>query len=47
MQQRPRAFYRVLLGQLSVGRVPEAGHYLERSWAAIFLLPAALPWCQP
>ncbi|KAL4419718.1 hypothetical protein ABPG75_006816 [Micractinium tetrahymenae] len=45
-QQRPRAFYRALLEQLSVGENLEAGHYLERSWAAIFSLPAALPRCQ-
>ncbi|KAL4425117.1 hypothetical protein ABPG77_008222 [Micractinium sp. CCAP 211/92] len=46
VQQRPRVFYKALLEQLSTGENPEAGHYLERSWAAIFLVPAALPRCQ-
>lgn len=45
-RQRPRSFYAALLSQLQAGPNPEAGHFLERSWASIFYLPAALPRCQ-
>jgi len=45
-RQRPRAFYATLLAQLAVGPDPEAGHFLERSWASMFYMPAALPRCQ-
>ena len=34
--QRPRAYYAALLDQLAVSQNPEAAHYMERSWAAIF-----------
>ena len=34
--QNPIPFYRKLLDQLIVGSNPEAGHYMERSWGAIF-----------
>ena len=46
VRQRPRSFYATLLAQLAVGPDPEAGHYLERSWASMFYLSAALPRCQ-
>ena len=29
-------FYRELLRELSVSQNPEVGHYVERSWLAIF-----------
>jgi len=45
-RQRPRSFYATLLAQLAVGPDPEAGHFVERSWASIFHLPAALPRCR-
>ena len=43
--QRPRAFYATLLAQLAVSKDPEAGHFLERSWASVFQLPTAVPRC--
>ena len=45
VHQRPRAFYATLLAQLAAAPNPEAGHFLERSWAAIFGAAAALPAC--
>jgi hypothetical protein len=45
-RQRPRSFYSTLLAQLAVGPDPEAGHFLERSWATIFFASAALSQCQ-
>lgn len=32
----PREYYEKLLAQLSTSSNPEAGHYIERSWAAVF-----------
>lgn len=36
IRSRPREFYKKLLDELSIDSNPEAGHFLERSWAAIF-----------
>lgn len=36
IKHRPRSFYRNLLTQLSKGDNVEVGHYVERSWLAIF-----------
>ena len=44
-QLRPRAQYAALLEQLAASKDPEAGHYLERSWASLFYLTAAAPQC--
>lgn len=34
--RRPRSYYENLLATVSSSTNPEAGHYMERSWAAIF-----------
>lgn len=34
--QHPRAYYRRLCAELDTHPNPEAGHYMERSWAAVF-----------
>eukprot|EP00887_Chlorella_sp_A99_P005415 scaffold1.g5415.t1 len=39
VHQRPRAFYQHLLLQTAAGEVPEAGHFLERSWVGVFRHP--------
>ena len=36
IRQHPKAYYHALLDQLSVGSNPEVGHYMERSWGALF-----------
>lgn len=36
IQRRPRSFYARLLAYLCHHSNPEAGHYLERCWAAVF-----------
>lgn len=36
IRQHPREYYEKLLSQLSTSSNPEVGHYIERSWAAIF-----------
>jgi Protein of unknown function (DUF3431) len=36
IRSRPRAFYQKLLEELGTHSNPESGHFLERSWGAIF-----------
>ena len=38
--QHPVSYYRQFLDELSVGSNPEVGHYVERSWQAIFNPPS-------
>jgi hypothetical protein len=38
--QRPVSYYEQFLNELSVGSNPEVGHYVERSWQAIFNPPS-------
>jgi len=34
--QKPKSYYKKLLNQVNTSENPEAGHYIERSWYAIF-----------
>lgn len=36
IRQHPVSYYKRFLDQLSVGSNPEVGHYMERSWGALF-----------
>ena len=36
IRQHPLSYYQNFLDQLSSGSNPEVGHYMERSWAALF-----------